>query len=383
MIPSLQQLDALLDGWAIFGVTVGRWIALGIVVSAGIFVAWLLSLPARLILRRVRGAVPSLVWPPKFEHRLTTPVALLILVTVARTATGLIFPPTRVREGIQFTCDLVFIGVATLLAVRLIGVGKDYLQARLTQDVGDHSKVRSIITRLTIPAGILQFLVGLVGIALMILQFRAVQEIGVSLLASAGVAGVILGFAAQRTVGNLFAGLQLAFEEPIRIGDTVVLEGEFGVVEEIGLTYVVIKLWDLRRLIVPVSYFIEKPFQNWTKRSSEVIGQVLIPADFSVPVAEVRAEFERVLAATDLWDRKTQVLQVTNLTPDRVELRALVSAADASKLWDLRCLVRERLLTWIQSQERKYVPVRRVEEVGRRRDGALSSAASDETNGHS
>lgn len=367
---NLEQLDGMFGGIHFLHVSVGRWMVLSLILVFGIVVAWLSGWPARLVLRRVRATVPSLVWPAEFEHRLTTPIALILLTAIVRGGINLLMLQAPVGQFLHFSCTVIFVALATLLAIRLIGVGKEYLQARLTHGVGDRSKIRSIITRLTIPARILQFLLGLVGIAIVILQFRAVQELGMSLLASAGLAGVILGFAAQKTVGNLFAGMQLAFEEPIRIGDSVVLEGEFGEVEEIGLTYVVIKIWDLRRLIVPVSYFLEKPFQNWTKRTSEVIGPVMISADFSVPVPEMRQEFERILASTELWDRRTKVLQVTDLTPDRVELRALVSAADAGRLWDLRCLVREQLLAWIQSHDRKYVPVRRVEEVHRSSENA-------------
>jgi small-conductance mechanosensitive channel len=181
------------------------------------------------------------------------------------------------------------------------------------------------------------------------------------MLASAGVAGVVIGLAAQRTVANLLAGIQLAVFQPIRIGDAVVVESEYGWIEEIGLAYVVIRIWDDRRLILPVSYFLEKPFHNWTRQSPALLGTVMLYLDYTAPVEEVRAELGRLLDETPLWDRRVQAVQVSDLTADGVQLRVLVSAADGALLWDLRCLVRERLLVWLQTHGRAYLPVKRSE----------------------
>lgn len=367
-----QVVEPWLGGWTLWGVSIGRWIGLGLAIAIGWTLGWLSGWPARLVLRRIRKRTPSLVWPEDFEKHLTAPIAWLILMATLRATTDLLTVPEPVGGILRKACDVVLMTFAAVLVIRLIAVGKDYLQATLTRHVANPGKIRSITTRLTIPARILQFVVGIAGVALVLLQFRAVQELGMSLLASAGLAGVVVGLAAQRTVSNLLVGLQLAFAEPVRIGDTVVLEGEFGEIEHMGLTHVVVKLWDLRRLVVPVSYFTERPFQNWTMGSSDVIGPVIMYTDFTIPVDEVRAELERVLAATDLWDRKTKVLQVTDLTADRVELRVLVSASDSGRLWNLRCLVREELLAWLQSRGRSYLPVRRVEDVSNHRINGAS-----------
>ncbi|WP_320688570.1 mechanosensitive ion channel family protein [Gemmata algarum] len=354
-----------LGGPSCLGVSAGRWVLLALFAATGWVIGWLAGWPARAGLVRLRRRVPSATWAPDVEDRLTAPLALLAAAATVRAGVEVLgIADVAGGSGVRAACNVTLIAVSTLLAVRAIGVGKEYLQAALVGRAADPGRVRSITTRVTVPARILQFLVGAGGVALALLQFHAVREVGVSLLASAGVAGVVLGLAAQRTVGNILAGLQLAFAEPVRIGDTVVVESEFGIVEEINLTHVVVRVWDQHRLVLPVSYFVEKPFQNWSRGSTEVLGVVMFQADFGVPVPEIRTELNRILEGTDLWDRRVGALQVTELVGGRVELRALVSAADSSRLWDLRCYVREQLLAWLQGRADRYLPVQRVEAVG-------------------
>jgi small-conductance mechanosensitive channel len=180
--------------------------------------------------------------------------------------------------------------------------------------------------------------------------------VGVSILASAGMIGIILGFAAQRSIATLFAGLQIALTQPIRIDDAVIVEGEWGRVEEITLTYVVIKIWDLRRLVVPVTYFLEKPFQNWTRVSANLLGTVFLYVDYSVPVDEVRRELQAILKVSALWDGQVGGVQVTNSSERTLELRLLMSAADSSKIFDLRCEVREKVLAFLQQNHPGSLP---------------------------
>jgi len=234
------------------------------------------------------------------------------------------------------------------------------LEAYLTRDIEDENLRRSLRTQVEVPRGLLRVVVLVIGVALILLQFDVVRSIGISLLASAGLAGIIIGLAAQKAVGNLLAGVQLAIFQPIRIGDAVVVEGEWGWIDEIGLTHVVIKVWDERRLILPVGYFLEKPFQNWTRGASELLGTVFVYADYTIPVDSIRTELATILKDTKLWDGRAQGVQVTNLTAGGVEVRVLVSASDGSKLWDLRCLVREKLLTWLQVNARTHLPMNRV-----------------------
>jgi small-conductance mechanosensitive channel len=181
------------------------------------------------------------------------------------------------------------------------------------------------------------------------------------MLASAGVAGLVAGIAAKPALSNLLAGMQIALTQPIRIDDVVIVEGEWGRIEEVNTTYVVICTWDLRRLIVPLTHFIEKPFQNWTRRSADLIGTVFLHTDYTVPVEEIRNELRRLLEANPLWDRKVCVLQVTDAEEHTIELRALVSAANASMLWDLRCAVREGLIRFLQERYPQHLPRTRAD----------------------
>ncbi|QEL16678.1 mechanosensitive ion channel family protein [Limnoglobus roseus] len=368
----IDPAAAWLGGPEVLDVTLGRWFGLLVACAVGLLLGWLSAVPAQLVLRRVKARVPEVVWPEGFERGLTTPIGLLVATVTVRVAVNVLTFPEPPAGTISKACDIVLIATAALFVVRILMVVREYLRASLTRGVVDGSRARSITTRVTVPIRIVQFLTWVACAALICLQFQAVQNLGVSILASAGVAGVVLGLAAQKTVGNVFAGLQLAFAEQIRIGDTVVAEGEFGEVEEIGLTYVSLKSWDKHRLVLPVSYFVEKPFQNWTKGSPAVLGTVLIYTDFTVPVQELRAEFERILGGTGYFDGKSKALDVTNLTADKVELRALMSAADSGDLWKLQCLVRENLLTWLQTRGQQYIPIRRVGSVAGREPGTAN-----------
>jgi small-conductance mechanosensitive channel len=195
----------------------------------------------------------------------------------------------------------------------------------------------------------------------MLMVFESVRQFGTSILASAGIAGIIIGFAAQRSISTLLAGFQIALTQPIRIDDVVIVENEWGRVEDISLTYVTVRIWDLRRLILPISYFIERPFQNWTRTSADILGTVFLHVDYTVPLQPLRDELDRILAASPLWDGKVKVLQVTDAKPQTLELRALASAADASAAWDLRCEIREKLIAFLQTHYPASLPRVRAE----------------------
>jgi small-conductance mechanosensitive channel len=197
--------------------------------------------------------------------------------------------------------------------------------------------------------------------ASMLMVFDSVRQFGTSILASAGIAGVIVGFAAQRSIATLVAGFQIAMTQPIRIDDVVIVEGEWGRIEDITLTYVIVRIWDLRRLVVPITYFIEQPFQNWTRTSSSLLATVYLYTDYGVPLEPLRAELTRILEASTRWDRKVNVLQVTDAKERTIELRALASAADASLAWDLRCEVREKLIDFLQAHYPASLPRVRAE----------------------
>lgn len=232
--------------------------------------------------------------------------------------------------------------IRTVLAVELM------MTTRSEMLKYDDYKKRRLETRVQMVRRLLVFVILVVAIAAILMNFKEVRQIGTGLLASAGVAGVIAGFAAQKSLSTIIAGLQVAITQPMRIDDVVIVEGEWGTIEEITLTYVVIRVWDQRRLIVPITYFLEKSFQNWTRNSSDLIGTVFLYADFLIPVEEIRAEVQRVVHASKLWDKRVFVVQVTDFRSDCVEIRILASAGTSPILFDLRCEIREKILVFLQ-----------------------------------
>jgi small-conductance mechanosensitive channel len=256
---------------------------------------------------------------------------------------------------------LIVIGLISWLCIRAVSVFEDYVSDRFDVNVKDNLRARKIQTQFRVLRRLVIIIVFIVAAAVMLMTFPRIKSLGTTILASAGIIGVVVGLAAQRTIGTFIAGLQIAFSQPIRVDDVVIVENEWGRIEEITLTYVVVKIWDLRRLIVPITYFIEKPFQNWTRVTADILGTVFIYVDYTVPFDAVREQLQRILNASELWDKKVCVLQVTNTTERTVELRALMSAPDASTAWSLRCEVREKLIDFIQKKYPKALPRLRAE----------------------
>jgi len=220
----------------------------------------------------------------------------------------------------------------------------------------DTYRYRSLQTRLKVLRQLIIFILVIICAAAVLMNFDPVRQIGTGLLASAGVAGVIVGLAAQKSLSTIIAGLQIALTSPMKIGDVVVVDSEYGEIEEISLTYVVVRAWDQRRLILPITYFIDKSFQNWTRSSSELLGTVFLYVDYMVPIEEVRAAANRIVSASALWDKRVFAVQVTDWRTDSVEIRILVSAETAPKLFDLRCEVREKILDYLQQREPSAFP---------------------------
>ena len=235
----------------------------------------------------------------------------------------------------------------------------------------DNLQARKVYTQVHVISKVLYAVIGLFTVASVLMLFQEVRQFGTSILASAGVVGIILGFAAQKTISNLFAGFQLAMTQPIRLDDVVIVEGEWGRVEEITLTYVIIHIWDDRRLVVPLGYFIEKPFQNWTRASADLLGSVFVWVDYTLPLDEIRAALKAIIEPNPLWDKRFWNLQVTDATEKTMQIRVLATSADSSKSWDLRCDIREKLIAYIQKHYPQSLPRFRAE-IGGEKSGLLS-----------
>jgi len=268
---------------------------------------------------------------------------------------------TAWRQALLHTLVLAVIAATAWLVASLLLVTEDVALARFRTDVPDNRHARRIKTQVVMLRRVTIAIIVVLALGVMLMTFPSVRGVGASVLASAGVIGVVAALAAQSLLGNVFAGLQLAFSDAVRLDDVVVVEGEWGRVEELTLSYVVVKIWDDRRLILPTSYFTSTPFQNWTRTQSALLGTAELDVDWSVPVQAMREELRRIVERSELWDGRVCVLQVTGATGGTVRLRALVSAADAGSLWDLRCLVREHLVAWVREKEPTALPRTRTE----------------------
>ena len=261
--------------------------------------------------------------------------------------------------GIAHLVALVLIAVFTWFALRVVAGVQAAIASHNLIDVEDNLQARRILTQTRVLSRIVMGLIALVGAAAMLMTFPGARQIGTSLLASAGLVGLVAGIAARPVLGNLLAGVQIALSQPIRLDDVLVVEGEWGRVEEITGTYVVVRLWDERRLVVPLEHFISKPFQNWTRTSSRIIGTVFIWVDYALPIEPLRAELVRLCESAKEWDRRVCVLQVTDTNERAMQLRALVSSNGSAQNFDLRCIVREGLIAFVARKHPDALPVMR------------------------
>lgn len=245
------------------------------------------------------------------------------------------------------------------LLIHAVRIFEDFIYNSYDPNNTDNLKERKIRTQIQFIRKIIITLIVIVGASIILLSFDNVRKIGAGLLTGVGVGGIIIGFAAQKSLSNFLAGFQIAFTQPIRIDDVLVVEGEWGKVEDITLTYVVLHIWDQRRLILPINYFIETPFQNWTRSTSEILGTVFLYMDYAIPVDTLRDELTRLLNKSKLWDKRVGILQVTDAREHTMELRALVSAKNSSDAFDLRCYIRENLIRFIKDNSAENLPTTR------------------------
>jgi small-conductance mechanosensitive channel len=345
--PITSHLPKWMSAYSFRSLAVWQWVGLLVIGFVAYAVAVVLgglvgALARRLFLPDSPDGGPSPL------RSLKSPARLVLFIGTADLLVDELYLPLRSTQFVDYVLTTVFVGGFAWLLNRATFVGTETLSHRLADNTVGELRSRGVRTQLVIMRKIGALLVWLVAVAIVLLQFPVVRTVGYSLLASAGLAGVVLGFAAQKSLGGIIAGIQLSLTQPLRIGDVVMTEGEWGTVEELTLTYVVVRVWDQRRLVVPIARFLEHPFQNWTKTSSDINGTVILFADYETPVDRLRAELRRICEEHPLWDGKTCVLQVTDMGEKALEIRALVSATDAFRAWDLRCDVRERMVLFLQ-----------------------------------
>jgi small-conductance mechanosensitive channel len=330
---------------------------LAAVAAAGVLALVVAALVHLVVARLARRAT----LPAELSRHARRPSALTLVLAAMYGTLHSFSGIGRWQRPVEHILFIALIGAVAWLVAALSFVVEDAAVLRYRVDVRDNRHARRVRTQVIVLRRVTVAVIAAVGIGAMLMTFPAARAAGTSVLASAGLLGVVAGLAAQSTLSNLFAGLQIAFSEWLRLDDVVVVEGEWGRIEDITLSYVVVHLWDDRRLIFPTSYFTKTPFQNWTRSESALVGTVLFDLDWAVPVDAMREELQRVVEQTDLWDGRVSVLQVVDAVNGFVQVRALVSAVDAPTNWDLRCHVRERLVAWLQEQHPYALPRVRVD----------------------
>ncbi|WP_092933822.1 mechanosensitive ion channel family protein [Rhizobium sp. 9140] len=349
MITWLDQSLRWVPAWAV------SVILLALLFGVGIFVHRILFEIATRIAAKYDLFWRSLVARSERPTRL---VAIMVALSFGVSIAPL---TSNQADNLHHILLLGFILVFAWIAKVTLHIWTTVYLRRFKLDAEDNLLARKHVTQSRIMERIAGFVIIIFGVAACLMTFPAVQQYGVSLLASAGVAGIVLGLALQPVLKNLFAGIQLAITQPIRLDDALLIEGEWGNVEEITATYVVVKIWDWRRLVLPLSYFIEKPFQNWTRETAALIGTVMVYLDYSVPVDAIRKEAEKIAAASPLWDGQVINIAVTDLKPETVEIRILCSASNAARAFDLRCEMREKIIGFIAQTYPTALPHLRAE----------------------
>lgn len=330
----------------------GTWTVLAVAASAAVL-AWFVGIAVGALLARVARRMPVVA---DISHRGRTPVRLLLVLLALQVVLGAATGVGGWRDVVVRMLGLALIATVAWLVAVAAFVAEDVALSRYDVDTSDNRHARRVRTQVILLRRLAVVVLAVIAVAAMLLTFPSARAAGASILASAGVLSIVAGLAAQTALANVFAGLQLAFTDAIRVDDVVVVEEEWGRIEEITLTYVVVHVWDDRRMVLPSTYFTTTPFQNWTRTQSAVLGAVELDVDWTVPVEEMRTELVRLVDGNPLWDERVQVLQVTDAVGAVVRLRALVSAVDGPTLFDLRCHVREGLVAWLQREHPHALP---------------------------
>lgn len=332
------------------------------IVAGSILLGLLINLLLSLAVRSRKTNVNQTVLKRSFFRHLVMPLSFFIPLVIL----DLFLPVLQMSSGLKRRADhaleIFLIICFAWLLIRFVRVMQDFIHYKVDiHRVTDNLRQRRWLTQLMYIRRVISIIIIILTIGAVLLTFETMRKLGTGLLTGVGIGGVIIGFAAQRSLGNLLAGFQIAFTQPIRIDDEVVVEGQFGTIEEITLTYVVVKIWDERRMVLPINYFIEKPFENWTRTTSAMHGTVYLYADFGFPVDWLRTEFRRLVADHPLWDKRTASLVVTDLKQNVLEIRLLVSGSKSGNVFDLRCYLREQLIKAVAEQYPQHLPTTRTE----------------------
>jgi small-conductance mechanosensitive channel len=349
--------DHFLDQFDHFPDFVWDCILAGVAIVIGLLVKFLLTL---LLRRKPKEGRKTFSVTRGIIDRLGKPFSYFLPLLTLNFLLPLMKMSTAVAPALNHTVEILLMITFANVLVGVVKVFEDYVYHTFDIEKADNLRERKIRTQLQFIRRLAIALILILTICAILLSFNNLRKIGTGLLTGVGVGGIIIGFAAQKSLSNFLAGFQIAFTQPLRIDDVLVVEGEWGRVEEITLTYVVLKIWDQRRLILPINYFIEKPFQNWTRTSADLVGTVFVYVDYTMPLQPLRDELARLLENDPLWDRRVKVMQVTNTSEKTVEVRALMSASNSSNAFDLRCNVREGLIRFIQEHYPQCLPLTRA-----------------------
>lgn len=353
----IEKLEQFFNQWSLTADTDLSGLIAALSILTGSFLIYFVT--SRIVIRiRRRNEDSRLAWG---WRKFKSPVLVTLLLIDFIIIKELFSLDEQVVVSVNHVIKVAIIFCVTWLVIKGIHLVREIILRQYDFEGKDNLKARKVYTQLRVMERIVIFLLVVIAIAAALMTFEGIKRIGISLFASAGVAGIVIGFAAQKMLGNILAGFQIALTQPIRLDDVVIVENEWGWIEEINLTYVVVRIWDKRRLIVPATYFIEKPFQNWTRVSADILGTVFIYTDYQMPVDKLRTAFMEILKGTDLWDGQVGVMQVTDATDRTMEIRALMSAPNSPQAWDLRVHVREKLIAYLQEHFPESLPRTRVE----------------------
>lgn len=334
------------------------WLVFLLACIAGVFVSFLLIRLIKMVARK-KDWLFIKVWSRNLTNVLYFFIPLVFLTVAAK---------YYILKGVDLewvygTLKVLLIAVTTWLMTRIVIIIEKALLEQFDLGIEDNNYARKMYTKIKFIKRIVVIAIILIGVSVLLLSFESVRQYGIGILTSAGIFSVIIGFAAQKSLANLLAGIQIAFTQPIKIDDVVIVEGEWGRIEEINITYVVVNIWDMRRLVLPITYFIEKPFQNWTRNESSLIGAAFLHVNYNTPVQKLRDKLGEILQETPLWDGKSWALQVTDTQQQFMILRAIMSAKNSSNAFDLRCYVRERLIEYIVAEIPEALPGLRIDNI--------------------